>query len=408
MGERVYEQERKKAPTALSSAMDKLTFHSASKQIQSTMAFPPMILKKYEKFISTNVCLNQIPLMPLLTFHQASSVSQIESALRSFTYIIPNHQEIATESRLSSLSPLPAKTFHWYVAVHSAVQLLSLYHDTLLSKLPKLTAQSPHTRYTTYWKNRSTLYRRVSLFLQMVKSTELLWEMAARRKGEKRRWRVVILLEVLKACCKFLLVHITKSRPVLDPPLPQRELVPAEQAAEDEEYGDTRKAKEWTMPRTGQNLPALPSSSEVSKFLLLNTLKSDDVRPAAQLLHRINGSAQLSEYLHILRPVLYAIAMSRNPRSWRPWVISLVFELAALRLRKDGLRVTSLEKEEWKNRSRQLLWYMMRGPFYENFTGEFLRGLTSKMKGKIGLDLIAGIIDDYEFLWSNYYFSTST
>lgn len=372
-------KECKKTPSVLSTTMD--TLQSASRQIN-------YLPKMYGDFIKTN----------------ASSVSQIESALRSLTYIIPGRfrdQEIASES------------------LHSTIQLLSLYHDTLLnkalSKLPGMPAQTPHTRYTRFWTQRSPLYRRTALFLQMIQYTELLWEMASKRKGEKVRWRVVILLEALKAFCRFLLIWITKSRPLMSPALPQRQLLPEEPASEDpevEDMNDLKKAKEdnpWTMPRTGQNLPALPQSTDISKYLLSKVLTCDDVRPAPQLLLKVNGSAQLAEYLHIIRPVVYAMAMSRNPTSWSPWLLGLSMELAARQLRKDDrLRTTSLQKEEWKNRSRQIFWYVMRGPFYEDFTRQFINGLTSTMRGKIGLDLIAGIVDDYEFLWSSYYFSTAT
>lgn len=34
--------------------------------------------------------------------------------------------------------------------------------------------------------------------------------------------------------------------------------------------------------------------------------------------------------------------------------------------------------------------------------------MTSRMKGKLLLDLVGGVIDDYEYLWDNYYFSTAT
>jgi peroxin-16 len=34
--------------------------------------------------------------------------------------------------------------------------------------------------------------------------------------------------------------------------------------------------------------------------------------------------------------------------------------------------------------------------------------LTTKLKGKPLLDMVGGIIEDYEFLWDEYYFSTAT
>jgi peroxin-16 len=43
-----------------------------------------------------------------------------------------------------------------------------------------------------------------------------------------------------------------------------------------------------------------------------------------------------------------------------------------------------------------------------NFRRSTLKGLTGKMKGKPLLDLVGSIIEDYEYLWDNYYFPTAT
>merc|ERR1711939_688143 len=45
----------------------------------------------------------------------------------------------------------------------------------------------------------------------------------AKRKGERVRWRVVVILEVIKAVCRLCLLRITNSRPLVTPPLPERE-----------------------------------------------------------------------------------------------------------------------------------------------------------------------------------------
>src|ERR1700712_2727907 len=114
--------------------------------------------------------------------------------------------------------------------VHSYVQLLSLYHDSLLAKavarLPnaKKPIPSPHNRYTRFWTQKSPTYRRIALTLQVIQYTELLWEMTAKRRGEKTRWRVVVLLEAVKALCRMLLLRLTNSRPLMSPPLPEREI----------------------------------------------------------------------------------------------------------------------------------------------------------------------------------------
>lgn len=349
----------------------------------------------------------------------ASAVSQIESALRSLTYIIPGRfreSEIASES------------------LHSGVQLLSLYHDSLLAKaiarIPgaQRTHPTPHNRYTKFWTQKSPTYKRIAVLLQMIQYTELLWEMAAKRKGEKVRWRVVVLLEIVKAICRLLLLRLTNSRPLLSPPLPEREVDPTtlEESSASADGMDTPpseralEAENWTMPRTGLSLPSLPDSSDISSYLLSKVLTADDIKPPKALLHRVTGKGELAECLYILRPVIYALAMqhwSGDRKSWRPWLLGLSIEYGARQLAKrdfqerlaGGLRgLTGLEREELKKRGWALGWWMMRGAFYENITKSWIHSVTGKLRGKPLLDIVGNVVEDYEYLWDQYYFPTAT
>ncbi|KAF2454380.1 peroxisomal membrane protein pex16 [Lineolata rhizophorae] len=374
--------------------------------VPQALAMPPKWLGQYAEFITKN----------------ASAVSQIESALRSLTYIIPGRFR---ESAIASES------------LHSGVQLLSLYHDSLLAKaiarLPSAQRPhpSPHTRYTRFWTERSPTYRRIAVVLQMIRYTELLWEMAARRRGERVRWRVVVLLETVKAVCRLLLMRLTNSRPLLSPPLPQREVDPSALEEQPSSVSPSLNGTEsppsersddagWTMPRTGLSMPSLPESSDISSYLLSKVLTADDVKPPKALLHRVSGKGELAEILYILRPVAYALAMQRwssDRKSWRPWLIGVSIEYGARQLAKrdfqervaGGLRgLTRLEREELRRRGWAMGWWLMRGAFYENITKAWIHGVTKRLRGKPLLDLIGGVIEDYQFLWDEYYFSTAT
>lgn len=277
--------------------------------------------------------------------------------------------------------------------MHSGVQLLALYHDSLLAKAmarlpgPPKHHPTPHNRYTKFWTQRSPTYKRLALLLQMIQYTELLWEMTAKRRGEKARWRVVVILEAVKALCRLLLLRLTNSRPLLSPPLPQREVDPSTLEETSSSNGmDTPpneqevEAENWTMPRTGLSMPSLPDSSDISSYLLSKVLTADDIRPPKALLHRVSGKGELAEVLHILRPVFYALAMqhfSGDRKSWRPWLIGVSVEYGARQLAKKdfqerlagGLRgLSGLEKEELRKRAWALGWWAMRGAFYENIT----------------------------------------
>jgi peroxin-16 len=38
----------------------------------------------------------------------------------------------------------------------------------------------------------------------------------------------------------------------------------------------------------------------------------------------------------------------------------------------------------------------------------WITGFADKLKGKPLLDLVGTLVEDYEYLWDNYYFSTAT
>ena len=217
--------------------------------------------------------------------------------------------------------------------------------------------------------------------------------MAAKRRGNQVRWRVVVVLEVVKALCKIILMRLTEARPIISPPLPDREQDPrALEEAQNNDEGrwdgmETPPLSEassdiaWTMPRTGLYLPTLPDSTEITEYLLKKVLTADDIKAPQQLLHRMTTyQGQIAELAWILRPVVYALLMQRYQRekgSWTPWFVGISMEYAARQLAKKdlatrvagGLRgLTTLERDELKKRGWNLAWWVMRGAFYEHVT----------------------------------------
>lgn len=400
-------------PFLLAAMMEKLK-QAATYGVDQTnvvINLPPKWLNMYSDFITKN----------------AGAVGQVEGALRSLSYVIPGRfrdSEIASES------------------LNSGVQLLSLYHDNLLSRAlaqslrgQKAVHQNPHNRYTRFYCQKSPLYRRTATSLQCVQYTELLLEMMAKRRGERARWRVVVLLEAIKAICRLILMRLTNSRPLLSPPLPEREVAQDVAPQHDEEdihsppserstVSDAG-SEQWTMPRTSLTLPPLPTSEDISSYLMSKVLTADDIKPPKALLHRVSGLGEAAEIMYIIRPVIYAAAMAywcqrkdgRGKTDWRPWLIGLSIEYGARQLAKRDLEsrrpggargLSQLEKEELKKRGWAMAWWGMRGAFYENITKGMIQGVTSSLKGKPLLDMVGTFIEDYEYLWDDFYFSTAT
>ena len=61
-----------------------------------------------------------------------------------------------------------------------------------------------------------------------------------------------------------------------------------------------------------------------------------------------------------------------------------------------------------KKRGWALGWWTMRGAFYENVTKGVIHGFAGKLKGKPVLDMVGTFMDDYAYLWDEYYTSTVT
>lgn len=223
----------------------------------------------------------------------------------------------------------------------------------------------------------------------MIQYTELLWEMIARRRGEKSRWRVIVILEAVKAFCRLMLMRLTNSRPLVSPPLPERETDPRVTEQENDESdwngmestpSEVSSDLSWTMPRTGFSLPSLPDTNDVSNYLISKVLTADDIKPPKTLLHRVSGHGQLAEVMYILRPVVYALLMQKwsgRKRSWSPWLVGFGMEFGCRQLAKKDFRervaggmrgLTGLEREELKKRGWAMGWWVMRGAFYENIT----------------------------------------
>lgn len=362
------------------------------------LQLPSQWLSSYSSFVKSN----------------SAHVSQIESALRSLTYIIPGrfHDNPITSESL--------QTF---------LTLLTAYNNHLL---PSPTPPSPATRYQNFWKLSSPLYARCAALLRTIQYTQLLCEMFAKRAGEKVRWRVIVVLEVVKAVLRLCMGRVTGGRPVVASGVGDER---QERRADDDagssgdvawdEIGEGPFDGEWKMPRTGMRLPQLPSDSgiggeSITDFLGKRVISADEIKSAKRLVRQITSfQGQLAEMMWILRPVVYALALQRcqaNKRDWRPWAVGLAMEIASRQLAKKdveegvvgGVRgLSGVEREELKGRGWSIAWWGMRGAFYENITRNYIQGFASKLKGRPLLDMVGVIIEDYDYLWDEYYFPTT-
>lgn len=110
--------------------------------------------------------------------------------------VVSGYHDTLITKRLDPSLTLPPHPF-----LHQSKRSKSAYpgHPEIPPRTqPVLPPTSDHNRYTRYWTARSSVYARSARVLTTLSYIQLLLEMLAKRKGERVRWRLVLVLESIK------------------------------------------------------------------------------------------------------------------------------------------------------------------------------------------------------------------
>lgn len=388
----------------------------------------PSPLARYESFLIQN----------------SSTIGTIESSLRSLTWFLPGRfkdAELASESLTAVLN------------------LMSLYHDTLLARRlnsttdsggkpkPPLIPPTEHSRYTRAWTDKRAVYKYAARALEVIRFVQLVVEMTLRRRAAKAGgsmiavWRVIVALEAVKATLRLTILRVTR-RPLLFPPIPERDIDPtalgeaAAAAAATASSTSVKHASPDTAPRTPDHIrnnrmvfPPTPPSEpsplllspaqgtsaplEVDQYLLSRALTPAAVKPPTTLLKPLASPKDwLSEVIYVIRPLVYVVAVARmkarNEPSSRPLVISIALDLVSRYLRRTpSAAVTTIERSEYARRDRDMLWYLLRGTIWEEYTRPKISGLADRTSGAPILGIFGALVKDWMPLIDDYYYYTS-
>lgn len=360
-------------------------------------------LAKYEDFLVRNV----------------STISSVESSLRSITWFLPGRfkdAELASE------------------ALSALLNVTSLYHDTLLARIvqsdPKWKPILPlplHTKYTRAWCNKDKAYTWIARVLELIRFTQLLIEMGMRRKlSDKNRWRGIVIIEAIKVALRLALLRITR-RPLVSPPIPERDLDPASLPPSSIHSSPTLAPttplasppatpdhfKNNYMPLEPSSLMLTPpppgrSDTSVEDYLLPKALTTSSVRPSLQLVKPLTSVQDwIAEGIYILRPLIYVTMLSAKKHKDRALVTAFAFDLLSRNLRRAPSASASVERDEYARRDRDLAWYLLRGSVWELYTRPKLESLIEKVAHVPLLSLVGAVVKDWVPLIDEYYYYTA-
>lgn len=241
---------------------------------------------------------------------------------------------------------------------------------------------------------------------------------------------------IFRAVLRLSILRNT-SRPVISPPLPEREIdpailrAPAEQPASSpppppQENGHAQgngdgntKTPTHLMNNhvpfsSGKAHPLLTTPTSLTQttiedYLLPRALTPSSLRDPRFLLRILSGPTDwAAEILYILRPLIYVLLLrpSRKPISSlrSPVAVSIMIEVAVRYLRVMPPTSAGLERAEYARRDRELFWYLFRGEIWSEWTRPKLLGLAQRTSGLPLLALFSAVVGDWVPLIDQYHY----
>jgi len=251
---------------------------------------------------------------------------------------------------------------------YSMVGLFSLNHDIIvLEYLEKERGNLLLSRLELPSKSNLNTMKWLSFFRNM----ELFFEMLSRQiLGNKSKWKVIFLIEIVKAFLKLQLLWDNGGRMLLHQTVPQ--------------YRDHPILKSYLTQKETRNQKR--SSRQSRK---VSSAKWEQFKQVVQQDEKIQTGERhiLAELLHIFRPIVYLLLMFRwGPKSWKPFIVSFLMDFQSLRHYNARIeRMNESEHQEGSRRKMLLFLYLVRSPLFDFLSKHRpgLKSITDRMKNMI-------------------------
>lgn len=292
-------------------------------------------------------------------------------------------------------------------SIISSTTLLNIYKKQLLIRLIKPKEKPLMSRFIDAAYKAHKSYRVLAYILSIIKSGEVLLELAARTyTGEKGQWRTILGLESLKAIIRLALLAISKKVNPSTVPVHDMDMTA-------EEIDNLLTNKDHPVDIEEKNAYDLLDPTDNKRSLKIPS--KDDITAPLNLLRKADVKLILSEVLYIVRPVVYATLLYRYRASktdWTPWTIGIAMEILSREIARSALKPsplkTTLEKEVYSARDNELLGWLLRGAMFHNRIHPLIRSVRNVL-GKIPLVNMATVfIDDYLYYLEEFYFASAS
>lgn len=349
---------------------------SAQATLQRLLATCGELVEKYQQMTVRD---------PELTY-------KLETGLRVLSYLFPG--------RLGASQGV-------FEFAYCVSNLFSLLNDYIVCK--KCPAASNMTKL-------SHGHQRLLWCLAILETIEVVFEVFMEQlMNEPGKYGAVILVQCIKACLRLVHVFVLKGGIVRTPAVSgvdrSKAQLPCTTQVDSDFTDDGGKPVAWKGPRTGKVIRSIHADSSISYDQLQNCVTpsgtgSRDGRPGSpQRPTTLSGFQTVAEVLYIARPLVHVLSMFVfKQKSWKPWLIALIMDLASLQFHGSLSKFNAPEKAEVLRRRSILLVYLLRSPFYDEYTKDILMRFLKYLS--ITIPLAHYIIDPltaYLPVWQHIY-----
>lgn len=206
-------------------------------------------------------------------------------------------------------------------------------------------------------------YNNVEYLLGFLDTAEILLEVGVGLVGgEAARWTAIAVIQFLK--CAWRLILLVKKKQMLKKPV----LAPVKRKELFDPVAEHKQPKiiHLNSGRSMRSIAAAPIGPNRSW-----QLQPDEFKHLKST--RLNGQQQMAEVSYVLQPIAHLISTAIcGLDSWKPWLISLTLDFFSHGLHGNISKLTSAEQSELWRRRYQLAMYLLRSPFYDEWTRKTL------------------------------------